>query len=226
MKTGAFLRNYATRLAFVCAIVAFMLFIPAALTASMALRVFLIVLMVMLLLGGGVLLFFGNRRNVGQIHYFLYDRRRNRHYRREDLTPEIIQDAMSHYLRCFVGEEIELWQDIPKPLHLQLEGEEQFRPLVMYRMLALLSMCEAQEALRIFGAASEQTVFCLCRTISECGDSEMADYIYHLKKNFHTEQERIALFFPKNKRAFATRILRYVERHFDEFYVAKSRVGK
>ena len=226
MKIGDFLKSYATKLTFLCALVAFLLFIPAALTASAGLRVFLIILIVLLLLGGGVLLFFGNRQGAGKLHYFLYDRRRSRFYRREELTPDIIQDAMTYYLRDFVEEEIDLWRDIPKPLRLQLEGEEQFRPLVMYRMLTLLSVRDPNEALAIFGDAEEQVVIYLCRAIKECGDGEMADYIYHLKKNFATEQERIALFFQKNKRTFATRIMRYVDRHFDEFYVTKSRVGK
>lgn len=226
MKISAFLRANATRLAFLCAIVAFMLFIPATLTSSVGLRIFLILFIALLLLGGGALLFLGNKRNVGRIHFFLYDRRRGRFYRREELTADIIQDAMSLYLRSFVGDEIELWKEIPKPLRLQLEGEEQFLPLVTYHMLTLLSTREPQEALAIFGEASEQTVFYLCRAISECGDSEMADYIYHLKKNFQNEEERIALFFQKNKRAFASRTLRYTERHFEEFYVAKSRVAK
>ena len=226
MKIGSFLRNNATRLALVCAIAAVLLFVPAALTVSVALRAFLIVVIVLLLLCGGVLVFWGNRRGVGRIHYFLYDRRRCRYYQREELNADIIQDAMAHYLQGFLNEEISLWKEIPKPLRLQLEGEEQFAPLVAYRMLTLLSACEPQDALAIFGRAGEQTVTYLCRAISECGDSELADYIYHLKKNFATEQERIALFFVKNKRTFAARILRYVDRHFDEFYVAKSRISK
>ena len=191
---SAFLRNYATKLAFVCALAAFLLFIPAALTASMGLRSFLIVLIVMFLLGGCVLVFLGNRRGAGRLHYFLYDRRRGQNYPREALNADIIQDAMAHYLHPFVSEEISLWREIPKPLRLQLEGEEQFRPLVMYYMLTLLSAREQQDTLAIFAAAGEQTVSYLCRTISECGDGELADYIYHLKKNFAAEpHERIPM---------------------------------
>ena len=226
MKIGAFLRNYATKIAFACAFAAFLLFIPAALTVSTGLRAFLIVLIVIFLLGGGFLLFLGNRRDAGRVHYFLYDRRRGRNYPREELNIDIVQDAISHYLRTFLSEEILLWQEIPKPLRLQLEGEEQFRPLVMYHMLTLLSAREPQEALAIFGETSEQTVTYLCRAISECGDGELADYIYHLKKNFAGEQERISLFFAKNKRTFAARMMRYLDRHFDEFYVARSRLSK
>ena len=226
MKIGAFLRNYATKLAFACALAAFFLFIPAALTASMGLRAFLIVMIALLLLGGCVLVFLGNRRGAGRLHYFLYDRRRGQNYPREELNADIVQDAMAHYLHPFVGDEISLWKEIPKPLRLQLEGEEQFRPLVMYHMLTLLSAREPQEALAIFGETSEQTVTYLCRAISECGDGELADYIYHLKKNFACEQERISLFFTKNKRTFEARVMRYLDRHFDEFYVARSRISK
>jgi hypothetical protein len=226
VKIGDFLKNYAKRLAFAFALAAFLLFIPAALTSYAGLRVFLIVLIVLLLLSGGALVFYGNRRHAGRVHFFLYDRRRSRYYQREELTPEIVGDAMAYYLQPFSAQELDLLKRIPKPLRLQLDGEEQFRPLVTYRMLALLAMRDPQDALAIFGAADEQSVIYLCRAIGDCGDSEMADYIYHLKKNFETEQERIALFFQKNKRTFAARTMRYVERHFDEFYVARSRVGK
>ena len=226
MKIGSFLRNYATKLAFVCALAAFLLFVPAALTASMGLRAFLVVLIVMLLFAGCVLVFLGNKRGAGRLHYFLYDRRRGRNYPREELNADIVQDAMAHYLHPFVSEEILLWKEIPKPLRLQLEGEEQFRPLVMYHMLTMLSARDPQDALAVFAAAGEQTVTYLCRTISECGDGELADYIYHLKKNFATERERIALFFVKNKRTFAARMMRYLDRHFDEFYVARARIAK
>ena len=226
MKISAFLRNYATKLAFACAFAAFLLFIPAAITDLAGLRAFLVVLIVMLLLAGGTLVFWGNKRNAGRVHYFLYDRRRGRNYPREELHVGIVQDAISHYLRTFLSEDITLWQEIPKPLCLQLEGEEQFRPLIMYHMLTLLSVHEPQEALTVFGNASEQTVTYLCRAISECGDGELADYIYHLKKNFACEQERISLFFAKNKRTFEARVMRYLDRHFDEFYVARSRLSK
>lgn len=226
MKMVDFIKNYAKRLAFVLAIAAFLLFIPAALTASVGLRTFLIVVIVLLLESGGVLLFYGNRNHSGQIHFFLYDPRKNTLHRREELTAEIIGDAMAYYLHPFAAEEVDLFQEIPHSLRTRLEGEEQFRPLVTYRLLTLLSSRTSEDALAIFAAADEQAIIYLCRAISECGDGEMADYIYHLKKNFESEQERIALFFRKNKRVFAARTMRYVERHFDEFYVARSRVGK
>ena len=226
VKIGAFLRNYATRLAFACAIVAFVLFVPASLTASVGLRVFLIVLIALLLVSGGALLFYANLGHHGQVHYFLYDRRRNRLYRREELTDEIVEDAMAHYLRDFVENEGDLWRQFPKHLRVQLEAQLQFRPLVMYRMLSFLSKQEPAQALAIFEAADESLVTYLCRSISKGGDREMADYIYHLKKNVHDEKERISLFFQKNKRVFSARMLRYIDLHFEEFYVPKQRLEK
>ena len=61
MKISVFLRNYATRVAIIAAVVALILFIPASLTASTALRVFLIVCILLLLGGGGVLLFWSRK---------------------------------------------------------------------------------------------------------------------------------------------------------------------
>ena len=223
MKTASFLRIYATRLAFFLAVVALLLFIPASLTASVGLRIFLSVLIVLLLIGGGILLFLGNRRGA-QVHYFLYDRRRARKKPREELSAEGILEDVSFYLRPFVEDDMALWQDLPKPLRLQLEGEPQFRPLVMYRMLYLLSLCDEERIYSVFSSASERVVTYVCRSIADGGDNEMADYVYHLKKR--ADRERICIFFQKNTACCAARALRFVEQNFEDFFVQRSRLSK
>ncbi len=223
MKISSFLRNYATRLAFLLAFVALILFIPASLTASIGLRIFLIVLIVLMLGGGVALLFWGSRRNGPQVHYFLYDRRRARSRRYHEMDADTVQDAMAYYLHSFTQEPLSLWREIPKPLLLQLDAQPQFRPLVTYRLLYLLSECDAERIYEIFSAASGSAVTYHCRAIGDAGDSEMADFIYHLKQKRIGDKERVVQFFQKNKQCFAVRALRCVERDFDLFYVSKSK---
>lgn len=223
---GAFLRTYATKIAVLAAIIAILLFIPAALTASAALRIFLIVLIVFLLGAGTLLLLFSNRRGGSEVHFFLYDRRRSRMRRREELTPEVVQDALEFYLQPLVNNPLSLWQVLPKPLRLQLEAQPHFRAPVMYRMLYLLSNCEEREIFEIFSAADARVVTYLCHVIGDAEDREMADFIYHLKQNCHAERERTVAFFQRNKRRFAARALRFVERNFDSFYVPKDKLFK
>ena len=223
---GAFLRTYATKIAVLAAIVALLLFIPAALTASTGLRVFLIILIILLLGGGVSLLFLGNFRGGNEVHFFLYDRRRSRMRRRDELSAEIVQDAMDYYLQALVSDQLALWQAFPKPLRLQLEAQPQFRAPVMYRMLYLLSECEQREIFEIFSKADERIVTHLCHVLGDAEDTQMADFIYHLKQNCHGERERTVAFFQKNKHCFAARALRFVERHFDSFYVSKDKLFK
>ncbi len=226
MKISAFLRNYATHIAVLSAIVAFILFIPASLTASTALRVFLIILILLCLGSGVTLLFLGNHQHGSRLHYFLYDRRRARSRRREELNVDVVQDGVAYYLQPFAKEPLSLWRGLPKSLWLQLDAQEQFRPLVTYRLLYLLAECDGSQICEVFDGADMSVVTYLCRAIADVGDSEMADFIYHLKRNYSTDAERIVSFFQKNKQRFAKRALRCVERDFDLFYVSKSKLIK
>ena len=223
---GAFLRTYATTIAILLAIAAFLLFVPAALTTSSGMRAFLIVLILFLLGAGGILLALGNRRGGNEVHFFLYDRRRGRIRRRNELTEEIVQDAIAYYLQPLVSDPLTLWQAFPKPLRLELEAQPHFRVPVMYRMLYLLSEQEDREIFEIFLESDERIVTYLCHVLGDAQDREMADFIYHLKQNCHAERERTIAFFQKNKRCFAIRALRFVERHFEDFYVPKNKLFK
>ena len=95
MKISVILRNYATYIAMAAAVVALALFIPASLTASTVLRVFLIIFIVLLLGAGGALLYLRGRFNGPQVHFFLYDRRRARSRRYSELDGDAVQDAMA-----------------------------------------------------------------------------------------------------------------------------------
>lgn len=226
MKANKLIKEYGSRLAFLCATVAVLLFIPACLCNSTGLRAVLVIAILGLLFAGGVLLYRSNKQKGGTVHYFLYDRRRGRSLSREELNADMIRDGIAYYLRPYTVSVLELWSEIPKPLRLQLEAEPQFRPLVIYRMLGALAEEEEQDALPIFLAADERAVAYLCRTLADCGDAEMADYIYHLKKNAPREAERIAAFFKKNARCLAQRPMHYVERNFEMFYTEKARFSK
>ena len=222
MKTSSFLRSYATRLALLAAATAFSLFIPASLTTSQVLRVFLIILILLCLGCGAVLLFLGNQSQGGRLHYFLYDRRRARSRHRDELNADVVLDAMSSYLAPFTKDLLSLWSKLPKILLFQLDAQEQFRPLVTYRLLRALSECDEEQIFEVFGKADRSVVTYLCCAIADAGDSEMADFVYHLWQSCKTKEERVVSFFQKNKQRFAARALRYVERNFDLFYVPKS----
>ena len=223
MKTTSFLRIYATRLAFLLAIAALLLFIPASLTSSGGLRIFLTIVIVLCRFGGGILLFLGNHRGA-EINYFLYDRRRAKKRTRDELSAESVRDDILFYLRPFIKEPLLLWQGIPKSLHLQLEGEPQFSAPIAYLMLLCLAECDEQTAFQMFSMADGRTITYVCHAITDAKDNEMADYVYHLKKR--NDKDRICMFFQKNAQCFRTRALRYVEQHFEEFYFPRTRFFK
>ncbi len=225
MKKNQFFKEYGSRLAFLAATIALLLFIPAGLTKLSGLRIFLIVSIALLLLCGAVLLYLSGKFNIKgkEVHYFLYDRRRKKSLPRESLSQELINDGVSFYLFDYIEDPLSLFTEFPKSLRLQLEGEPQFRVLIMYHILQLLAKKDATEILLIFSQADMRAISYLCRSLSECGDEELADYIYRLKRNAQTEAGRIPLFFKKNERRFATRAVKYVEQNFERFYTDSSR---
>ena len=191
---------------------------------SLPLRVFLIVLIALLLVFGTVCLYLSHRQQGARLHYFLYDRRRKQKIPRDELTFEMVDEGVHHYLADYVSDPIELWRGIPKKLAIQLQGDPQFRPLIGFLMLLELSHEGGDAALATFEQASEGTVAYLCLAVRDGGDREMADYIFRMKKSISRERARIPQFFSKNRRCFEERMLRFVERHMSDFYMDKARV--
>ncbi len=225
MKKKRFIKDHGSRLAVLAAALALLLFIPAGMTTHAVLRTFLIVSIAILLCGGAVLLYLSNAYNAKgkEVHYFLYDRRRKKLLARDAINEQTVADAIDYYLSEFTQDPLSLLQEIPKPLRDLWESEPHFRPLAMYRVLHLLSKTSQSDILPLFASADTRAVNYLCRALDACGDTELADYIYRLKKNAEREAGRIPLFFKKNERRFATRGLRYIEQNFDRFYVSTSR---
>ena len=225
MKKKRFLKEFGSRLAFLAAALALLLFIPAGLTIHAPLRTFLIVCIVILLLSGAVLLYFGAKYNASgkKVHYILYDHRRKKQLSKNALDEQLVIDAADRYIREFTDDPFSLLSQLQRPLRDQLELEKAFQPLIAYRVLYLISQAPQGDILPLFLGADARAISYFCRAISECGDAELAEYIYRLKKNAERESGRIPLFFKKNERRFCARALRFVEQNFDRFYVDSTR---
>ena len=206
-----------------CAVLAFILFIPACITKIAPVRVALVVAVGLLLVLGGAVLFLWNREREARVHYFLYDRRRDKNRQTAALTPDDVMDAMDYYIAPFARNAVDMLEEIPKQLRLQLEGEGQFKPLVAFRMLSALAEADEDQILTDFSASDLRAITYVCRALEDAGEGEMADFIYHLRKNAEGELSRIPNFFKRNAKWFGARAVRYVNRNFEKFYVEKSR---
>ncbi|MBQ8357171.1 MAG: hypothetical protein IJX39_05115 [Clostridia bacterium] len=222
MKENKFFSEHAIHLATACAVLALLLFIPASVVKTTGVRVFFFVMVALLMVGGCVILYLSHRTKGGRIHYFLYDRRRNTVLPKSALNFELIRDSVDCYLSEYIENALSLWKEIPKKLRIRLEEEPQFKPLIAYRMLAELSTKDPENILDTFSNADDRAVGYICRAIHDSDDADMADYLFELKKNIEHDRARISVFFNKNRRCFEERMLRYVERHFEEFYINKA----
>jgi hypothetical protein len=226
MKQNKFFFEHAMHIATACALLALVLFFPAALASSQGLRVFLYIVIVLLFITGGIVMYVAHREKGERANYFLYDRRREVSRSADALSFELVNEGVERYLADYAENVLELWTDIPKKLRIQLDGDEAFRPLIAYRMLLELSEREPAEILACFEEADDRIIAYLCRAIREGGDREMADYIFELKRYIEREGNHIPVFFRKNHRGFQDRMLRYAERHMSDFYMDKRRLSK
>ena len=183
-----------------------------ALSISLCLSAFII---------SGWLLAGGLRDDATHYNYFLYDRDTKRSVSDKDLTFELANTNLSLYLADYVPNPLMLWEGVPVALREQLKAGS-FRVPVAYRMLYELSLLEPNEILRYFGDSSEVIVHFVCRTISDAGDKDMADYIFNLKRRFdEQDQANVANFFTRNRRCFEGRLLNYIKNNLDRYVMKK-----
>lgn len=223
MKKQKSLIENGKTLSLVMAGVALFLFICAC-VANGGLSVFLHVLWVLCLIAGFYLFYMGYRQSQRQVNYFLYDRRRKKKIKKEELTFEQLNDNLTHYLSRYVRHPVDLWKGIPKSLHIQTDAAEAFRPLFCYRMLYEMSILPEQEIKERFEQTDEKTVSYVCRQISKAGDEDMAQLILKMKRDSDREEKYVVPFFRKNKQVFEGRMMRFTLRHMDEFIVDKNSV--
>lgn len=218
-KQKSFIENGKT-LSLIMAGLALVLFICACATKG-GLAAFFHVLWILCLLAGFYLFYMGYRQSQSQVNYFLYDRRRKKKLKKEELTFEQLNDNLTYYLSHYVKHPLDLWKGIPKSLHIQTDANEAFRPLFCYRMLYEMSLLPDEEIKERFFDADEKTVSYVCRYISQAGDEEMAQLIFKMKREFVREEKHVVPFFQKNKRVFEGRMMRFTLHHIDEFTVDK-----
>lgn len=223
MKKNQFFFEHGLHLATCCAVIGLLLFIPASTTRVLGLRIFLGILITLLLVAGVSFLYLSYRAKKERVHYFLYDRRRKLNLPMSELSPVLIQEKIDDYLSEYTDSVESLWQEIPKKLRLQLEANRQFLPLISYRMLLDLSEKDASELTDVFENSDNRAVGYICRAIRDAGDTDLADYIFQLKKNIEESRARIPAFFHKNKRLFEERMLRFVECHMSDFYMDQTK---
>ena len=224
MKKNQFFFKHGSHVATLCAVLGLLLFIPASMTKSLGLRIFFGILVAILLIGGCVIVYLSHRAKGSRAHYFLYDHRRHINQSMNDLTPTLVREKIDRYLSDYTSTISDLWREIPKKLRLQLEADTQFLPLIAYRMLLDLSEKKEDEALHIFEQADGRAVGYVCRAIRDAGDADLADHVFHLKKSVEENRSRIPVFFHKNRPRFEERMVRFVERHMNDFYVDREKI--
>ena len=226
MKERKFLFAHASHLATACAILSLVFFVPATVSQNKGLGIFFYMISAVLLVAGGVILYLSHRAKGARINYFLYDRQRELFLSKKDLSFDVVNEGVESYLSDYVEQVVDLWSEIPKNLRMQLDVDVAFRPLIAYRMMLELSERGAEEILPRFLKADERIIAYLCRAIKEGGDRDMADYVFELKRHVDRDRDRVSVFFRKNRRGFQERMLRYTERHINDFYVDKKRLNK
>lgn len=216
------IKEYGTRFSVILTVLALMLFVPAGLAQNPVLTAVLIVLIFLLLGGAITVLVFAKKEHLGDVHYFLYDEKEGKSVQKEALDDRLWRARIARYLHTFGCSSLSLWEGFPEKLRDKLSEEPQYRPLIAYSMLFALANCPDRHVPVAFSHADARAVSYLCHSLREAGDKELADYIYHLKKNESENEALVTPFFKKNGPRFSSRAMRYLDLHFDSFYVDKS----
>ncbi len=205
-------------MSYTLAILALIFFVLAA-TATQGKKplIWLLAVLVAGLLIGSTVLLFKSYTTAREGNFFLYDRRRKKTVSEKELDFAFVNDRLDYYLSPFVDKAVDLWNGIPKELHIKLQSEPVFCTPIAFKMMYELSLLPPDEVADRFDAADERTVAAVCRAVKAGGDLEMADLVFQMKRNFHREGQRVPPFFNKNKRCFEGRIMRYVKEHLAEF---------
>ena len=226
MKQKKFVEQHAKTLSFVLIGLALFFFILAAWLKNGVGFGFCIVLFLLCFVGSVALFAYAGKGVQSRVCYFYYDRDRHCRIPQDALTFEIANASIEHYLFEYVQEPLDLLDDVPKDLRIQLQAEPAFAPLIAFKMLYELALLEPSALLQRFTAADERAIGFACRALAKCNEAEMADLISKMKRNVQSERNRIVAFFTKNRRWFEGRILHYIKQNAHGLTVFKNRLER
>ena len=198
-------------------VVAIVLFIlGVALDLSLLPKVILIIVAILALALSGELGYFTFLLIDKNPNYFLYNSKAKRNISVQKLTFGIVNSRMNRYLSGYATSEGKIWNErvLDNPY---LEMDEQFKPLVAYKLLFGLADRDSEMGWKCLENASEETILFICNGLEANGDK---DFSAALSQRMRTKPVNLASardLIVKNKRYLQSKMTKYVLENIDSF---------
>ncbi len=149
-------------------------------------------------------------------NYFLYDAASKGNVSVDKLTPAVVHKRMERYFATFAPSEGKLWTDgiLTDPA---LSMEDEFKPVVAYKMLFDLANMDMEKGWRCFELASYETVDFICSALEMNGEREVAGNIRKMKMVQPFNIKYIRDYLVSNCSYLQTKMLMYVRDNIERF---------
>ncbi|MBE6593966.1 MAG: diacylglycerol kinase [Ruminococcaceae bacterium] len=149
-------------------------------------------------------------------NYFLYNTQTKRNMSVQKLTFQHINSRMNRYLSGYATSEGRIWNDrvFDDPY---LEMEDEFRPLVAYKLLFGLAEKDAEAGWKCLENSSDDTVAFICKGLRANGDGEFATAIENVMSQKPVNIKVIRDYLIRNRKYMQNKMFKYVIDNIDKF---------
>ena len=149
-------------------------------------------------------------------NYFLYDSSTKKNVTVDKLTLPVLNKRMDRYFAKFAPSEGKLWTDriLEEP---DLDMDDEFKPLVAYKLLLDLAQRDVEKGWKCFENASFETVDFVCSCLEMNGEDEVAGNIRKMKMVQPFQVKYIRDYLVSNCNYLQTKMLMYVRDNIERF---------
>lgn len=204
----------ASVISLIAAIVLFVLSLTV--VSNVATRVIMIIASVLFLALAGEVLYLFFLSGDSHPNYFLYDSRQGRNISVQKLSFQTINVRMNRFLSGYAASEGKLWTEkvLDNPY---LEMNDEFKPLVAYKLLFDLAEHDSESGWKCFEMASVETVGFLCAALEMNGDEEMAQNLRQMKAATPINLKYVRDYLVRNRQYLKEKMRRYVYDNIQKF---------
>lgn len=149
-------------------------------------------------------------------NYFLYNPQTKRNISVQKLTFQTVNSRMNRFLSGYAASEGKIWNDrvFDDPY---LEMEDEFKPLVAYKLLFGLADKDAEAGWRCLENASDDTIAFICKGLRANNDNEFATAIENVMAQKPVNIKVIRDYLVRNRKYVQNKMFKYVLENIDKF---------
>ncbi len=149
-------------------------------------------------------------------NYFLYDPKTKRNVSVQSLNLQMVNARMNRYFSKYASSEGKLWTEGVLD-DVNLEMEDEFKPIVAYKLLFDLAQMDQESGWKCFELATPETVGFVCAGLEMNGEDEIAKNLQMMKAVQPFQIKYVRDYLISNKAYLQTKMIRYVRDNIEKF---------